>query len=69
MTGVSLLPGCYLDEAGRDRCEKDDKVAHETSEAAELAVQQRRIHTRQRLWVYHGDCGYWHITSKNNQLE
>ena len=63
MNGVSLLPHCYLDDAGRDRCEKDGKVAHKTSAAAEASVQQRRAYTGQRLRTYQGDCGYWHITS------
>ena len=63
MKGISLLPGCYLDDAGRDRCEKDDKVAHETPEAAEAAVSQRHTHARQRMRIYQGDCGYWHMAS------
>ena len=63
MVGVSLLPRCYLDDAGRDRCEEDDKVAHKTFAAAEAAVEQRKAYTRQRLRTYQGDCGYWHITS------
>ncbi len=63
MKGISLLPGCYLDNAGRNRCEKDDKVAYETLEAAAAAVQQRRSYTRQQLRTYRGECGYWHMTS------
>lgn len=61
-----MLPNCYLDTAGRDRCEADDKVAYQTEDAACQALASRRVYSKQDLRAYQGDCGYWHMTSSTS---
>ena len=64
---ISMQPGCYLDAAGRDRCEMDDEVAYESEAEAGVAVAHRRAYSKQELRVYRGECGYWHMTSSTSE--
>ena len=66
MRGVSLLPRCYMDDRGRNRCEEDDKVAYESQGEADRAAADRRAFTNGELRTYLGDCGWWHMTSNMN---
>ena len=64
--GLSLLPNCYMDDQGRDRCDEDGKVPFRTETQAAATIE--------KLWrsgqlagramsTYQGNCGYWHLTS------
>ena len=61
---LSLVPGCYLDDAGRDRCETTEKVAYPSEGAAKEAAAARRYYIKRDLSVYKAEpCGHWHLTS------
>lgn len=62
--GLSLVPACYLDDRGRDRCESDDKIAYPSERAAMEAAAARRQYINKNLTVYKAEpCGHWHMTS------
>ena len=40
--GLSLLPLCYMDRAGRDRCSSDSKVVYLSEREAQDSVELSR---------------------------
>lgn len=61
---LSFIPGCYLDDSGRDRCETTDKVAYPDEAAARDAADARRYYIKKNLTTYKAACGHWHLTSE-----
>ena len=65
-TGLGLLPNCYMDSEGRDRCELDGKAPFRTEPQAAAMIEklwQSGQLAGRSMSTYQGRCGYWHLTS------
>ena len=67
--GHSLLPLCYMDRAGRDRCSSDSKVVYLSEREAQDSVELSRALSGLALRTYQGFCGYWHLSSQRQTRE